>query len=70
MLRSTIYPGVTALIEKLMARLGRQIEVAFCPERIAEGKAFVELFELRRSCHRTTKMPCGRAAWLFRTPDR
>ena len=29
-----------------MARLGRQIDVAFCPERIAEGKAMTELFEL------------------------
>src|SRR5437763_7990022 len=45
-LRSTVFPGVTALVEKMMARLGRQIDVAFCPERIAEGKAMTELFEL------------------------
>src|SRR4029077_7405002 len=38
-LRSTVFPGVTALVEKLIASLGVQIEVAFCPERIAEGKA-------------------------------
>ena len=43
-LRSTVYPGVTALVEKMIARLGVQIEVAFCPERIAEGKAMTELF--------------------------
>ena len=45
-LRSTVYPGVTALVEKMVAGLGVQIEVAFCPERIAEGKAMTELFEL------------------------
>ena len=45
-LRSTVFPGVTALVEKMLAGLGLQIEVAFCPERIAEGKAMTELFEL------------------------
>ena len=37
-LRSTVFPGVTALVEKMVAALGVQIEVAFCPERIAEGR--------------------------------
>ena len=46
MLRSTVFPGVTALVEKMIAGLGVEIEVAFCPERIAEGKAMTELFEL------------------------
>jgi len=45
-LRSTVYPGVTALVEKMVARLGVRVDVAFCPERIAEGKAMSELFEL------------------------
>src|ERR1700751_4469215 len=45
-LRSTVFPGVTALVEKMVATLGVEIEVAFCPERIAEGKAMTELFEL------------------------
>ena len=45
-LRSTVFPGVTALVEKMIAGLGVAIEVAFCPERIAEGKAMTELFEL------------------------
>ncbi len=45
-LRSTVYPGVTALVEQMVAKLGRDIDVAFCPERIAEGKAMVELFSL------------------------
>src|ERR1700722_2363216 len=30
-LRSTVYPGVTALVEKTIAALGADIDVAFCP---------------------------------------
>ncbi len=44
-LRSTVYPGVTAKVEKMIAGLGMDIDVAFCPERIAEGKAMTELFD-------------------------
>ena len=33
-LRSTVFPGVTALVEKMVAGLGLSIEVAFCPERV------------------------------------
>jgi UDP-N-acetyl-D-mannosaminuronic acid dehydrogenase len=46
MLRSTVYPGVTAMVERLVARLGVKVDVAFCPERIAEGRAISELCEL------------------------
>ena len=45
-LRSTVYPGVTALVERLVAGSGIAVDVTFCPERIAEGKALQELFEL------------------------
>jgi UDP-N-acetyl-D-mannosaminuronic acid dehydrogenase len=45
-LRSTVYPGVTRLVEDLIDELALDIDVAFCPERIAEGKAMVELYEL------------------------
>lgn len=45
-LRSTVYPGVTQLIyERIQARNGR-VHVAFCPERIVEGKALEELKKL------------------------
>ena len=45
-LRSTVYPGVTKLVyERIQAR-GRSIHLAFCPERIAEGKALEELVTL------------------------
>jgi UDP-N-acetyl-D-mannosaminuronic acid dehydrogenase len=45
-LRSTVHPGVTALTERLLQRNGLDVDVAFCPERIAEGHAMTELFEL------------------------
>jgi UDP-N-acetyl-D-mannosaminuronic acid dehydrogenase len=45
-LRSTVYPGVTKLLYDRIAALGRNILLACCPERIAEGKAIEELVSL------------------------
>lgn len=64
-LRSTVYPGVTALVEKMIARLGYRIEVAFCPERIAEGSAMRELFELPQIISARNETGYARASNLF-----
>ncbi len=64
-LRSTVFPGVTALVEKMVAGLGLQMEVAFCPERIAEGKAMIELFELPQIISARTAAGTERASRLF-----
>ena len=64
-LRSTVFPGVTALVEKMVAGLGKKIDVAFCPERIAEGKAMTELFELPQIVSSRTEEGTDRAAKLF-----
>jgi UDP-N-acetyl-D-mannosaminuronic acid dehydrogenase len=64
-LRSTVYPGVTALVEKMVAGFGREIEVAFCPERIAEGKAMTELFELPQIVSARSSVALDRAGKLF-----
>src|SRR5690349_21492066 len=45
-LRSTVYPGVTKLVYDRIRSRGRKIHLAFCPERIAEGKALEELVSL------------------------
>ena len=50
-LRSTIAPGVTENIkriieEKTKFKVGEDIFLAYCPERIAEGKAVQELAEI------------------------
>jgi UDP-N-acetyl-D-mannosaminuronic acid dehydrogenase len=65
-LRSTVYPGVTALVERLMLDLGLDVDVAFCPERIAEGKAMVELFELPQIVASRSQRALDRATKLFR----
>ena len=45
-LRSTLYPGITRLIKDRIDERKLKIHVAFCPERIAEGKAIEELTSL------------------------
>ena len=65
-LRSTVYPGVTALVERLVARLGLRVDVAFCPERIAEGKAMEELHSLPQLVSGRTPQAADRAATLFK----
>jgi UDP-N-acetyl-D-mannosaminuronic acid dehydrogenase len=64
-LRSTVFPGVTALVEKMIAGLGLDIEVTFCPERIAEGKAMTELFELPQIVSARSPRALERAGKLF-----
>ena len=64
-LRSTLYPGVTRLVAKLLERVGLAIDVAFCPERIAEGKAMTELYELPQIVSGTSARASERAAEVF-----
>jgi len=45
-LRSTVYPGVTRLVYDRMQTLRRKVRIAFCPERISEGRALEELVKL------------------------
>jgi UDP-N-acetyl-D-mannosaminuronic acid dehydrogenase len=70
-LRSTVYPGVTSLAEKRVALLGQAIDVVFCPERIAEGRALDELASLPQIVSGRNPRAVERAASLFRvlTPE-
>ena len=65
-LRSTVYPGVTKRVEKMLADEGVRVDVAFCPERIAEGKAMQELFSLPQIVSARTPEVRARAGALFR----
>jgi UDP-N-acetyl-D-mannosaminuronic acid dehydrogenase len=65
-LRSTVYPGVTQSIEQMIAALGREIDVAFCPERIAQGAAMVELGALPQIVGARSERAGDRAEALFR----
>jgi len=64
-LRSTVYPGVTRKVEELLGRRGLDLDVAFCPERIAEGKALSELYELPQIVAARTGRSLERAEKLF-----
>lgn len=45
-LRSTVYPGTTEKVKNWLHQYGKKVDVAFCPERIAEGYAMEELQKL------------------------
>jgi UDP-N-acetyl-D-mannosaminuronic acid dehydrogenase len=65
-LRSTVYPGVTESIEQMIDSLGREVDVAFCPERIAQGAAMLELTTLPQIVGARTERAGERAEALFR----
>jgi UDP-N-acetyl-D-mannosaminuronic acid dehydrogenase len=46
LLRSTVYPGTSERLQSYFNSKGRKVQVAFCPERIAEGEALLELVAL------------------------
>jgi UDP-N-acetyl-D-mannosaminuronic acid dehydrogenase len=64
-LRSTVYPGTTKLVEKRLAEAGCTVPVTFCPERIAEGKAFEELYSLPQIVSGRSAEAADRASNLF-----
>lgn len=64
-LRSTVYPGVTKLVYERIRTRGRKIHVAFCPERIAEGKALEELLTLPQIVAAFEREAQARARELF-----
>jgi UDP-N-acetyl-D-mannosaminuronic acid dehydrogenase len=64
-LRSTVYPGTTAYVAQHLAKAGCQVDVAFCPERIAEGHALEELHTLPQIVGADEDRAAERAAALF-----
>jgi UDP-N-acetyl-D-mannosaminuronic acid dehydrogenase len=66
-LRSTIHPTVTALTERMLRKRGIDVDMAFCPERIAEGHAMTELFDLPQIIGARTDRAGERAEKFFRS---
>ena len=77
-LRSTIFPGVTRIVESLLREKLGAANLAFCPERIVQGKGIEEIFTLpqrvsgaktrRRGCSppsrpRLSALPRRRRSW-------
>jgi UDP-N-acetyl-D-mannosaminuronic acid dehydrogenase len=65
-LRSTVYPGTTAYVTQHLAEAGCSVDVAFCPERIAEGHALEELHSLPQIIGADDDRAAERATVLFR----
>ncbi len=66
-MRSTLYPGVTNKVKHYLDKQGKKTLVAFCPERIAEGHALTELYELPQIVAGCTPEATKRASALFKT---
>ncbi len=64
-LRSTIYPGTAEHINKWLKDSGKSLDIAFCPERIAEGFAMIELEKLPQIVSSFTQSGIKRAKELF-----
>lgn len=68
-LRSTVYPGTTDYVEERLRAIGKRVEVAFCPERIAEGYALEEIRSLPQLVGVSSDSAYARAAHLFEHLD-
>jgi len=66
LLRSTVYPGTTERVDALFREKGLAIDVAFCPERVAEGQALDEITSLPQIVAGCNPRAQKRAEDLFR----
>jgi UDP-N-acetyl-D-mannosaminuronic acid dehydrogenase len=64
-LRSTVFPGTTESVERRLRSSGVEADVAFCPERIAEGHALEELRTLPQLVGTTSDRAFNKASALF-----
>ena len=64
-LRSTVFPGTSETVERRLRAAGIEADVAFCPERIAEGHALEELRTLPQLVGVTSDAAFARARELF-----
>lgn len=64
-LRSTVFPGTSAVVAEALAAAGKHVDVAMCPERIVEGQALEELRHLPEIIGADTDEAATRAERLF-----
>src|SRR5947209_10755590 len=66
-LRSTVFPGMTDRLARQLEQAGRgDGDLAYCPERIVQGKSLIELEQLPQLVAGATQRAADRAAALFR----
>jgi UDP-N-acetyl-D-mannosaminuronic acid dehydrogenase len=66
-LRSTVSPGTTDRVARAFKAENFDIDVAFCPERVAEGVALEEIHSLPQIVAGTSERSQSRAEKLFRS---
>ncbi len=64
-LRSTVYPGTTDWLDKYLRSNGKDVKLAFCPERVVQGYSIEELQHLPQIISGTTPKAEQEAAELF-----
>lgn len=64
-IRSTVFPGVTDRLGRKVIERGLAIDIAYCPERIAQGYALYELTQLPQLVSGVTDAARRRAAAFF-----
>jgi UDP-N-acetyl-D-mannosaminuronic acid dehydrogenase len=64
-LRSTVFPGTTETVERRLRSAGLDVEVVFCPERIAEGHALEEIRTLPQLVGATSDRGFEKSSRLF-----
>jgi UDP-N-acetyl-D-mannosaminuronic acid dehydrogenase len=64
-LRSTLYPGTTEWLDGYLKSRGKNVRLAYCPERIVQGFAIEELQKLPQIVSGTTPEAADAAAKLF-----
>lgn len=64
-LRSTVYPGVTQIVREHLDNKLVNIDLAFCPERVAQGFAIEEIKKLPQIVSAFDRRSEDRAAELF-----
>jgi UDP-N-acetyl-D-mannosaminuronic acid dehydrogenase len=68
-LRSTVYPGTTDYVRLRLEEIGVRVDVAFCPERVAEGHALEEIRSLPQIIGAGSDVAFQRASALFERLD-
>ena len=66
-MRSTIFPGTMKIIDKMFRDNGKQNLLAFCPERILQGRGLEEIYKLPQIVSGTSEEATEKAAALFST---
>jgi UDP-N-acetyl-D-mannosaminuronic acid dehydrogenase len=64
-LRSTVAPGTTTYVDNYLRRHGKKARLAFCPERVVQGKAVQEIRALPQLISGTSPEAVAAAKKLF-----